>query len=337
VSTYLNCSFFYSSLSKEDKEKTINGFLSSFEDYYSILISTSSLQEGFDYSFIRLVVYKDIAYSFLGFLQGSSRGGRDNRPSTSIFFYNSGNSRLLNPSNLLSSSNTSLISHSRILEEDIALVFNYLHESICRRRVINLYLNSELIDECSNIENKCDLCLSRANIINNQVSRILSITKEVEVKREDIRSFISNNGLFCVYCRLLSVYNPRSEFILEFHTLKECPFNTRVISRNFKSWLNKEYIVLIDNTCCFKCFLPTVICSSLKESESSNCFNLELVTGALDVFFIFREELDILVKYNLEDPRNSALNFAKAFFRKMFLKDIDTEGLLIHQALLLEE
>ena len=102
-------------------------------------------------------------------------------------------------------------------------------------------------------------------------------------------------------------------------------------------WLNKEYIVLIDNTCCFKCFLPTVICSSLKESKSSNCFNLELVTSALDVFFIFREELDILVKYNLEDPRNSALNFAKVFFRKMFLKDINTEGLLIHQALLLEE
>ena len=49
----------------------------------------------------------------------------------SIFFYNSSNSRLLNPSNLLSSSNTSPISHSRILEEDIALVFNYLHKSIC--------------------------------------------------------------------------------------------------------------------------------------------------------------------------------------------------------------
>jgi hypothetical protein len=337
VSNYLSCSFFYSSLSKEDKEKTINGFLSSFEDYYSILVSTSSLQEGFDYSFIRLVVYKDIAYSFLGFLQGSSRGGRDNRPSTSIFFYNSRDSRLLNSSNLLPSSNNSFISRSSILKEDKALVFNYLRESICRRRVINLYLNSELIDECSNLDNKCDLCLSRASIINNQVSRILSITKEVEVKREDIRSVISKNGLFCIYCRLLCVYISNSAFTLEFHTLKECPFNTRVISRNFKSWLDKEYIVLIDNTCCFKCFLPTVICSSLKESESSNCFNLDLVIGALDVFFIFREELNILVKYNLEDPRNSTLKFTKAFFSKTFLKDINTEGLLIHQALLLEE
>jgi superfamily II DNA helicase RecQ len=131
VFTYLNCFFFYSSLSKENKNKTINGFLLSFEDYCFILINTSSLQEGFNYSFIRLLVYKDIAYSFLGFLQGSSRGRRDNRPNTSIFFYNSKDFRLLNPFNLLSSFNTSPISRLRILEEDKALVFNYLRESIC--------------------------------------------------------------------------------------------------------------------------------------------------------------------------------------------------------------
>jgi superfamily II DNA helicase RecQ len=106
VSTYLNCSFFYSSLSKENKEKTINNFISSFKDYYSILINTSSLQEGFDYSFIRLIVYKDITYSFLGFLQGSNQGGRDNRPSISIFFYNSKDIRLLNSSYILSSFNS---------------------------------------------------------------------------------------------------------------------------------------------------------------------------------------------------------------------------------------
>lgn len=337
VSTYLNCSFFYSSLSKEIKEETINNFVSSFEDYYSILVSTSSLQEGFDYSFIRLVVYKDIAYSFLGFLQGSSRGGRDNRPSTSIFFYNPNNARLSNSLNILSSSNSLPPSRPKILEDDKALVFNYLSESVCRRRVINLYLNSEVIDECSNSDNKCDLCLSRANITNKQVSRILSITKEVEVKRECIRSFISIQGLYCVYCQLLRVYIPNSEFTLDFHSSKACPFNTFPISRNFKSWLNKKYLILDDNTCCFKCFLPTVICYSLKESESSTCFNLELITSALDMFFIFQKELDLLNKYDLEDPRDSPLLFTKAFFKKTFLEDIKTEGLLIHQALLLQE
>jgi len=74
-----------------------------------------------------------------------------------------------------------------------------------------------------------------------------------------------------------------------------------------------------------------------KESESNNCFNLELVISALNVFFIFREELNILVKYNLKDPRNSSLGFTKAFFNKTFLENIDMEGLLIHRALLLEE
>jgi len=138
------------------------------------------LQEGFDYSSIRLVVYKDIAYSFLGFLQGSSRRGRDNRPSKSIFFYNLSNSRLL--------STTS--SSSTILEIDSSLVFTYLRETTCRRRQINLYLNSELVDEYSNLEARCNLCLSRATTYNNQVDRIRSITKVVKEKRAKARIVI---------------------------------------------------------------------------------------------------------------------------------------------------
>jgi len=68
VANSLNCSRYYSSLSKEEKEKTLSSFLTSKEKYYSILVTSSSLEEGLDYPSIRLVVYKDIAYSFLGFL-----------------------------------------------------------------------------------------------------------------------------------------------------------------------------------------------------------------------------------------------------------------------------
>src|ERR1039457_6760916 len=64
----LNCSKYYSSLSKEDKESTLNNFFNSKDKFFSILATSSSLEEGLDYSSIRLVVYKDIAYSFLGFL-----------------------------------------------------------------------------------------------------------------------------------------------------------------------------------------------------------------------------------------------------------------------------
>ena len=68
VASALNCSRYYSSLSKEEKESTLASFINSKEDYYSILATSSSLEEGFDYSSIRLVVYKDLAYSFIGFL-----------------------------------------------------------------------------------------------------------------------------------------------------------------------------------------------------------------------------------------------------------------------------
>jgi hypothetical protein len=50
----------------------------------------------------------------------------------SIFFYNPNNARLSNSLNILSSSNSLPPSRLKILEDNKALVFNYLSESVCR-------------------------------------------------------------------------------------------------------------------------------------------------------------------------------------------------------------
>jgi hypothetical protein len=89
VASYFNCSFFHSELGAKDQEVTLENFFNKFDSFNQILVATSGLQEGLDYHSVRLVIYKDFAYSFLGFLQGSARAGRDDLNCTSLFFYDS--------------------------------------------------------------------------------------------------------------------------------------------------------------------------------------------------------------------------------------------------------
>ncbi|OBT70933.1 hypothetical protein VF21_10102 [Pseudogymnoascus sp. 05NY08] len=81
----LGCPVYHSSL--EGKEDVLQGFLKGDSLYTRVLVSSSALEEGLDYPSVRLVVYKDFAYLFLSFLQGSGRGGRDGRKSSSVFFH----------------------------------------------------------------------------------------------------------------------------------------------------------------------------------------------------------------------------------------------------------
>ena len=78
---------YYSGL--PNKTDILNTFLRTSSPASQVLVGTSGLQEGIDYPSIRLVVYFEFAYSFLGFLQGSSRGGRDRKGAESVFFYRS--------------------------------------------------------------------------------------------------------------------------------------------------------------------------------------------------------------------------------------------------------
>ena len=68
IANYLNYSRYYSKLNNKDKDLNLNSFLNSKEDYFKILVSSSSLEEDFNYSFIRLVIYKNITYFFISFL-----------------------------------------------------------------------------------------------------------------------------------------------------------------------------------------------------------------------------------------------------------------------------
>jgi superfamily II DNA helicase RecQ len=314
VATTLNCSKYYSSLSKEDKESTLNNFFNSKDKFFSILATSSSLEEGLDYSSIRLVVYKDIAYSFLGFLQGSSRSGRDNKPSTSIFFYNS-------------SSLNKNISTSRtlsLLEQDKLLVNKYLLEETCRRRQISLYLDNKFKDSCSLNESLCDLCSNRSSIIDNQVNLVLDSSKKFELENIRIREEILKVEVKCLFCLFIDNIDINSIK----HTSRECTIYSNIdqLSKNIRSLISKKEVLLKENSCCFKCLFLTKTCTYLKCS-SSNCYNIKFMYRVLAILFINKDRLSLITKYSLRD-NISLKEFLNKFLSKVFIKELNTEGTL---------
>ena len=189
------CPIYYSSLEKNKKEEVLSNFLSKNDAYNKVLVSSSALEEGLDYPSIRLVVYKDFSYSFLSFLQGSSRGGRDGRKSTSLFFYNKREEEERDSDSL-----------------DKSTLQKYLREGVCKRRVINLFLDNSLIDKCLKEEEPCSCCLSRHAIHSSTISTIKSSSIYIERNREAFKERIRELSSLCIYCSLLSRPKGHSSF-----------------------------------------------------------------------------------------------------------------------------
>lgn len=95
----------------------------------------------------------------------------------------------------------------------------------------------------------------------------------------------------------------------------------------YKDIRSKKY-VLANNSCCFNCLLPTVICSSLKVKEDNKyiCLNKQFIFQVIALFFIKKEQLDIENRFQVESIKYLG-SFIKLFLNKIFLKDLDTESI----------
>ena len=310
VASILNYNKYYSSLSKEEKESTLNSFFNSTEAYHQVLVTSSALEEGIDYSSIRLVIYKDIAYSFIGFLQGSSRAGRDNLQATSMFFYSSKDIEL-DSSNTLSLNN---------IKEDKYLINIYLKEVVCRKRVISSYLDNKIIDSCSSNNTLCDLCFNRSNITSKQVSRILESNKEVERINIEIKEQLDIAFSTCIYCFLLKDFEDTIE---EEHNSSSCPLykDLEEFSLDIKSYIRKRENFLIKDSCCFTCLLPTIICKYYK--KSSSCFQSNFMFQVLAL--LFKKRRILIPSFKTLGP-TTLYPFLKEYLRKEYIKELDTEG-----------
>src|SRR5258706_5427655 len=292
---------YYSNL--ENKDKVLEQFQASQVIESQILISSSSLEEGFDYPNIKLVVYIDFCYSFLGFLQGSSRGGRDNQESISFFFYKKQE-----------------VIDQELDSQDKAIFRRYLRESVCKRRVIDQYLDSILTDSCLNSQAKCSCCLQRLAIQKQTISGLESFNQEVEVQRNKFRDLIKLLNYSCIYCFLLENKEER-------HSSSYCSKYSILELELMKVLQNIRDQTKIQDSCCFTCYLPTLICSSLKEVGSNKCFNRKIVPRIFITFKLKESILKLDRFIRFKKPLKD-LEVLKIFFSKVFLEDLDTESIL---------
>ena len=138
LSEYLDCKYYASNV--ENKEKIINSFIS----FDRIIVATSALGEGFDYSSIRVVIHYISSFSFIDFQQQTGRAGRDQKHSISLTLI----------------MNNELKYNNR--DDDFKTLYKkYLNESICKRRIINRVFNNEINDIYITNQNSCDLYLTR--------------------------------------------------------------------------------------------------------------------------------------------------------------------------------
>ena len=67
----MNYYYYSSDLSKEEKEEVLKKFIININNFfYNYIISINKLEEGFNYSNIRLVIYFKLSHSFIRFIQG---------------------------------------------------------------------------------------------------------------------------------------------------------------------------------------------------------------------------------------------------------------------------
>ena len=64
----MNYNRYLSELSKLKKREVINKFFNNSKEFYNILVTSSSLEEGLDYPYIRLIIYINYYHSFISFI-----------------------------------------------------------------------------------------------------------------------------------------------------------------------------------------------------------------------------------------------------------------------------
>lgn len=162
----------------EGKTEDFNRFKDNDTEY--IIVSTSALSHGINIPNIRYIIHLGELYSLIDYIQETGRGGRDGKPSKGVIFTNTSFYSLKNKE--LPTFNKTFQSFKEI---DRYFLDLFINERICRRRIINRYLNTTPIEECSNTRNKCDLCEKRSTIYNTKAT--------IELERSSTKRIAINN------------------------------------------------------------------------------------------------------------------------------------------------
>ena len=293
----LNLDFIYSTL--KDKDTLLNSFLN--RNTNRVLITTSILEVGLDLKNIRYTINIDPIFSLISIVQSSGRirsGGISFIITKEPTRYNKEEIER----NLILKDNNTIKNLIQFKELDLAYYKRLTIENNCLRIPISLFLDNSYY-KCSNIDNKCSICLEKDDILKG-----IKEKEEVTFRNNNFKllkleeRLIDYYNNYCFYC-LIDIYNKTSSYK---HSLKNCPNiknNTTLIDiiEKVKKYIKLNSLIK-SNSACFKCLLPNNICNKLRNEyniANNNCYFNNFIFNLIGILYNFKEYLDFLLKDKL--------------------------------------
>lgn len=288
--------FYHAKLPKGRQDIVLQSFLEDISN--SILVITSALSIGVDFSQITFTIHFLPVYSLLNFVQESSRiRGR-------------GHSFLLLPrlSPKESIRDTTLIKDLPVEENiqtiqdfkaiDKAFIVSYIKESYCLRRVINKFLDNIDTKGCTSIEAPCSICKTYKEQLESTALIEEARVKETTLSLINLEEcLLSLNKDYCLFCLFIGPYKECLKHTYSTcNVKKEIEFDNEIIL-NKKQVTNKS---LIPSTyACFKCLFPFKICNKLKEDyKLTDCLDSTVIWLVLSIIFYRGEKFPSSMLYN---------------------------------------
>ncbi|CEL12041.1 hypothetical protein ASPCAL15133 [Aspergillus calidoustus] len=255
---------FHAKVPEVEKQAELDRFLGGKA---RILLATTALGAGFDFSHVDVVIHWRGSYSFCDFMQESGRTGRSTgRPGWS-FCAVTDYDRQPRDSNSV---------------EEVEFK-KYLNERICRRAAISRYFNG-FDQSCEPGMTSCDLCTMKQN----QASRVQQAVRQrqqesarqIEWFAEAVRFWQERGCLRCFYHYWI-MYSLKPDIDKDpspdqfiGHGTEACP-NPK-LDRYVKQLSKlRKHLEPRAETCCFTCFLPTKVCKGPLAGDT--CFAPSLV------------------------------------------------------------
>jgi len=334
LSKNLGLDFYYSN--NPDKDIILERFL---EDNTKslVLLTTSSLAIGLDYTIIGFTLHLTPLYSLVDYIQESSRIRNngysyilDNRPRDSSF-----------TSSLQDSLSSIDISKIETIEDfkelDKAFLRRLLLENRCLRRVINLFLdNNSTITTCDlAVEIPCYLCNNRDILLQTKAIEEENSLRESTLGLLELeKKLVSFTKDFCLFCLLVKRYKPS---ISLGHTITTCSkAKSSILVGNMNIFSLKDYLKnritskneLKPNSCCYICLFPSRICARLKEENDSSpsCIYpdlLYLLFTVINFFIKAKEEQPFYGNPRINDSLGSDGPFREYLLSPITIYNID--------------
>lgn len=235
IAENLKCEQYHNGI--ENKEIILKNFISNNE--IQLLVCSTALSAGFDHNSIRYVFHYHFYLSFLDFVQGSGRAGRDQKQSYSIcimpqgFKFSTYSKNQLKPNDFDAS------------YQDKKMMQAYLLEKCCYRSVLSFNLDDISQYTCDENDVKCQLCQIKYQLRSNPMVKF-SQNEEIIIQiRNQIEYQFLQFQFACLFCA------SQEHIALNCVKFPEMIKTTKIFQNYLRTSSELEH-----GSCCFWCLLP---------------------------------------------------------------------------------